>query len=200
MATNQTTNYQLNQWEPTDQVLRTDFNADNAKLDDALTDLAISSRGILHLAYMVYDLALKDYNTSNTHGFRNGLLMDNFKNEDNIADLTGGMAVQNGALILNGAGKTGTMTTFLKNPGGSGWKRAIGWIRYEEGGTHTLSVNGTPLAVVDGWTTRTSEGTVCEELQVEAEMAGTASVTISLTISTGTAAQSKVYEYGVMFF
>ena len=29
MATNQTTNYQLNQWEPTDQVLRTDFNADN---------------------------------------------------------------------------------------------------------------------------------------------------------------------------
>ena len=36
MATNQTTNYQLNQWEPTDQVLRTDFNADNAKLDAAL--------------------------------------------------------------------------------------------------------------------------------------------------------------------
>ena len=33
MATNQTTNYQLNQWEPADQVLRTDFNADNAKLD-----------------------------------------------------------------------------------------------------------------------------------------------------------------------
>ena len=39
MATNQTTNYQLNQWEPTDQVLRTDFNADNAKLDAALADL-----------------------------------------------------------------------------------------------------------------------------------------------------------------
>ena len=40
MATNQTTNYQLNQWEPTDQVLRTDFNADNAKVDAALADLA----------------------------------------------------------------------------------------------------------------------------------------------------------------
>ena len=36
MATNQTTNYQLNQWEPTDQVLRTDFNADNAKIDAVL--------------------------------------------------------------------------------------------------------------------------------------------------------------------
>ena len=38
MATNQTTNYQLNQWEPTDQVLRTDFNADNAKIDIALAN------------------------------------------------------------------------------------------------------------------------------------------------------------------
>ena len=40
MATNQTTNYQLYQWEPTDQVLRTDFNADNAKLDTALKSLS----------------------------------------------------------------------------------------------------------------------------------------------------------------
>lgn len=39
MATNHTTNYHLNQWEPTDQVLRTDFNEDNAKLEAALTAL-----------------------------------------------------------------------------------------------------------------------------------------------------------------
>ena len=39
MSTNQTTNYELNQWLSTDQVLRTDFNADNAKLDTALADL-----------------------------------------------------------------------------------------------------------------------------------------------------------------
>ena len=36
MATNHTTNYQLNQWEATDQVLRTEFNQDNAKIDGAL--------------------------------------------------------------------------------------------------------------------------------------------------------------------
>ena len=40
MASNQTTNYPLNQWESTDQVLRTDFNADNAKLDAVLAGLA----------------------------------------------------------------------------------------------------------------------------------------------------------------
>ena len=32
----QTTNYQLNQWESTDRILRTDFNRDNAALDAAL--------------------------------------------------------------------------------------------------------------------------------------------------------------------
>lgn len=36
MATNHTEHCQLSQWEPGDQVLRTDFNADHAKLDAAL--------------------------------------------------------------------------------------------------------------------------------------------------------------------
>ena len=40
MATNQTTNYQLNQWEPTDAVQRVEFNQDNAKVDAALKSLS----------------------------------------------------------------------------------------------------------------------------------------------------------------
>ena len=40
MSTNHTTNYDLCQWEATDQVLRTDFNQDNAKIDAALNTLA----------------------------------------------------------------------------------------------------------------------------------------------------------------
>ena len=40
MASNQTGNYGLNQWEATDQVLRTEFNADNSKIDAALKALA----------------------------------------------------------------------------------------------------------------------------------------------------------------
>jgi hypothetical protein len=31
-----TTNYQLNQWDETDRILREDFNADNAKIDAAI--------------------------------------------------------------------------------------------------------------------------------------------------------------------
>ena len=40
MSTNHTTNYDLNQWEGTDKVLRTDFNGDNQKIDAALAGLA----------------------------------------------------------------------------------------------------------------------------------------------------------------
>lgn len=36
MSTNKTTHYQLNQWEAGDKVLRTEFNQDNLKIDQAL--------------------------------------------------------------------------------------------------------------------------------------------------------------------
>ena len=39
MASNYTTNYNLCQWEPTDQVQRVDFNADNIKIDTALATI-----------------------------------------------------------------------------------------------------------------------------------------------------------------
>lgn len=40
MASNYTENFGLCQWEATDQVLRTEFNEDNAKVEAALKDLA----------------------------------------------------------------------------------------------------------------------------------------------------------------
>ena len=40
MPSNQTQNYQLNQWERTDKIQMDDFNADNAKIDGALAGLA----------------------------------------------------------------------------------------------------------------------------------------------------------------
>lgn len=40
MPTNHTPNYQLNQWEAKDKVLRTDFNADNAKIEIAMSRLS----------------------------------------------------------------------------------------------------------------------------------------------------------------
>ena len=45
MSTNHTTNYNLNQWEATDKVLRTEFNEDNSKIDAALNSLASQVAG-----------------------------------------------------------------------------------------------------------------------------------------------------------
>ena len=39
MNLNQTSNYQLSQWESTDRILMSDFNSDNAKLDGLLAEL-----------------------------------------------------------------------------------------------------------------------------------------------------------------
>ena len=52
MASNQTSNYGLNQWEATDQVLRTDFNSDNLKVDTALKSQATT---ISNLAVQITD-------------------------------------------------------------------------------------------------------------------------------------------------
>lgn len=51
MATNHTEKYELNQWLPTDPVIRTDFNEDNAKIEAALAGLRhlIVSPDILNL-------------------------------------------------------------------------------------------------------------------------------------------------------
>lgn len=43
MPSNHTENYSLSQWEPEDAVLRADFNADNAKIDEALAAKAEQS-------------------------------------------------------------------------------------------------------------------------------------------------------------
>ena len=44
---NRTTNYKLCQWEADDKIQRTDFNADNAKIDAALSGLARSKASAL---------------------------------------------------------------------------------------------------------------------------------------------------------
>ena len=54
MSTNYTQNYSLCQWEPQDKVLRTDFNADNAKLDAALTELREELGAVRALAETAY--------------------------------------------------------------------------------------------------------------------------------------------------
>lgn len=203
MASNYTENYGLCQWEATDNFVRTEFNADNAKLDQELgrvdamaTEL---SRAVPNLSYTVYDLAMKDYYESKYHGYRRALFLENFYYQDMIGSLTGGLVVQDQALVLTGAGKTGTLTLLPTSLTGVAWDRAVAWVKYAIGGTRSISVNGTALELQLGaWTARTSDGIDCREAQFEGPAAGNGTLNISLTLETGTSASAKVYEFGVM--
>ena len=75
MSTNHTTNYNLNQWEAADKVLRTEFNEDNAKIDAALKSSAdaigalegqMAGKGNCQLHYSAYT---GNGNTSRTFTF-----------------------------------------------------------------------------------------------------------------------------------
>ena len=87
MATNQTANYDLNQWLSTDQVLRTDFNADNAKLDAALGALNRSKADSAQLAAAVGRVS--DLESSRATKAELGELADQVEeNENAIQQLT----------------------------------------------------------------------------------------------------------------
>ena len=62
MASNYTENYGLCQWEATDQVLRTDFNEDNAKIEAAILDVKSKSVGydIINVMFNTLSLDIKD--------------------------------------------------------------------------------------------------------------------------------------------
>ena len=64
-STNKTTHLRLNQWEGSDPVLRTDFNQDNSKIDQAVAARALvrlagktlaASTGTITVDLLNYDL------------------------------------------------------------------------------------------------------------------------------------------------
>ena len=77
MASNQTSNYGLSQWEATDQVLREEFNADNSKIDAALKDLsnqnkaleeALNTQGAEITKLGNCEIGFVEYTSNNTYG------------------------------------------------------------------------------------------------------------------------------------
>ena len=75
MSTNHTEHYELSQWLSTDQVLRTDFNEDNVKVDAALADLAdeVSSKAdteaLLQLQVTIPKLVVGTYVGNGEEGY-----------------------------------------------------------------------------------------------------------------------------------
>ena len=99
MASNYTTNYQLNQWEATDQVLRTDFNADNAKIDAALKGLAEKDTALEAMVSAATaaagncNMELITYTGTGTYGNSNNATKIQFQSMPDIFIIVGDKAV-----------------------------------------------------------------------------------------------------------
>ena len=200
MSTNHTTNYDLCQWEATDQVLRTDFNEDNAKLEAALSSLeervAELYRAVPRVAYNAYNLALRSYHEGKFVGQKENMIFDVFNESSYFTSSTGSVSISNNALRISGQGSTGSVTTLDYKVGS--WTRAFAWVRCENGGV-SLSLNGVPMNPSGASTATSLYGEECSELEFTLKQeAGASFVAVTIALEClGTS--NAVYDYGVVF-
>ena len=202
MATNYTTNYDLCQWEPTDPVIRTDFNADNAKLEAALTALEEArtrlDRVAVNMAYYTGRLVTLEKRTSEIAQPMRAMLNEPFLTSSDKT-LTGGAAIQNKELILNGANKSATMTDAGRTISEPNWTQARMWL-HQDGGTVTPYINGNAMELVKSDYNRALNGEYYFEMEYLCTTGGTASVQVSLDLDTGSDSSMRVLDYFVVFF
>ena len=209
---NYTPNYGLHQWVPEDNFLRTDFNQDFAKIDQALhqqqnniqlieEDSNQMHESLAQFAYTIYGLAIKDYFENKEKGIRQALFMDDFTTPDYVGVLTGTLLHKASSLVLPRGDPTASMTTPPISLPGISWTRVMAWVNHsKDGGEYAISINGTPMNCRGTWSAYTSTGLACAQLEAEAAVPGSESVVFTLTLGTGNNEIAQVYEYGVMFF
>ena len=114
MSTNHTANYNLCQWEATDQVQRTDFNQDNAKIDAALSDklgkieVIQTVDAVSNTNLMAIDLTDFDWSAWSILLFQASLSGDSYENTVKM-----GFNGVSGASLLASLTKRGNMLAIL---------------------------------------------------------------------------------------
>jgi len=198
MPSNYTPNYSLNQWEPDDRVLRTDFNADNLKIDAALGELSRLRQAVGNLAFQVGQLTLVDTFTRrkaiHCHSVYSGLYLEGLN-----FTFTGGAKTANSKLILSGTGTKGSAAStayfFDKPPQGS---RIRMWVHYK-GGSVTPSINGNALTPVETYPDFSilGEYITCTEYVLDCPLGNT--YEIRLDLNCGSDSAMEVHDYVVVF-
>lgn len=114
---NYTEHYQLHQWEPEDPFLRTDFNEDLAKIDNALNQLAGST---LHIASGSYA------GTGEAGAEHPNQLTFEFVPKMVVLTVDAGQELENGTVLVAGQTRSSGMGTSYS--GGSCLNLHITWI------------------------------------------------------------------------
>lgn len=120
-----TPNYQLNQWEPEDSFLRTDFNEDNAKIETALTELETQISAKCEVVFGTYTGDGKATRNIDLGFAPKAVILDTaqgFRSNTSASSGYGGIALQGNpihtkSLVLTDTGFTLTMNsnTYLSN-------------------------------------------------------------------------------------
>lgn len=201
MATNQTTNYQLNQWEPTDPVLRTDFNADNAKIETALASLearvSVLSRAVPDLAYYMGQLGILSILKWDENLSQWSMVCDAFQ-KPGYYDVTGQAVVQNGVLTVDGVGTATSLNYRLTR---SDWKQARVWVRSSGTGNIDVYFNGNLMTadVSDLNVPPNRENVALDQLYLW-NGTGSNSVQIKLDLNSNGGAPLEVYDFRLICF
>lgn len=202
MATNYTTNYQLNQWESTDAVQRVEFNQDNAKVDAALEELETAKqrldRAAANLAYYTGRLTAREMLEQQRHPSQRGIHCDLFLSSTGRT-FTGGVSLQNNTLVLSGANQTGSMTTVSSSITKSGWTQAHLWVHHS-GGDVAVKLNGEPMEHVWVGYEPSIPGDRCLEQEFVWNGQGKNFSQVTLELSTGSSSSMTVYDFFVLFF
>ena len=103
---NYTEHYQLHQWEGSDSFLRTDFNEDLAKIDNALNQLAGSTLHIASGSYAGTGEAGAEHPNQLTFGFVPKMV---------VLTVDAGQELENGTVLVAGQTRSSGMgTNYLK--------------------------------------------------------------------------------------
>ena len=144
---NATTNYQLSQWEASDRVLRTDFNADNAKIEAALSSLEARATALDSLAskltFYVGQLSLAEVDRTRKAIFPASAVNEQFLHTSNFT-ASKGIVFREGKVVLEGEISSGTVTCGNYITTDRRWSRAHMWVGHM-GGAVTATVNGVPM-------------------------------------------------------
>jgi len=152
MPSNFTSNYNLNQWEPDDRVLRTDFNADNTKIDAALSEL--KQKADMSLYYIGQIGSLINFHHKTPPRLpQQGFIWDVFDITEDGPTLTGSAVMDGRVLTVSGAGNTGTWEVNQLLSVKKGWTNGKLWIR-ASGGTVVPTIGDaviTDSTAYGGW-------------------------------------------------
>ena len=146
-STNKTTNLRLNQWEGTDPILRTDFNQDNSKIDQAVTARALVrlTGKTLAAAATAITVDLLDYDLTQYEGLE--LTLAPITSAAGTTTLTVGTASPVSLASMAADGSRGLVIHLHFLPGGvGGWWFAPGLTSGNTGGFLAAGVTLEDLA------------------------------------------------------